>query len=151
MSFLLSGPILFIDDDELLNCIELFSECIRNDVAIRPALDRLVGNRWADAEHQAHGLFHAALFGDARPRIDADFLARAVRVLKPEDVDRLADTLLSCILQTFPVNSAGDVCEVATELASTLKAVIATEGLERQRQLLKTLARLNAGALLSRL
>jgi len=64
-------------------------------------------------------------------------------------VDILSETLLSCILETFPIDSAGELCEIATELASTLKAIIATDGLERQRQLLRTYARLNAGALLS--
>ena len=149
MSFLLSGPILFMDDDELAACIEMFSERIRGDATLRPALDRLVGNRWADAEQQTYALFRATLFRDGRPSVDANWLARAVRVLSPDQVDRLADVLMSCVFETFPVHSAGDLCDIATELANTLKSIISTDGLERQRRLLKTHARLNAGALLS--
>lgn len=149
MSFLLSGPILFVDDDELAACIEIFSERIRRDAVVRPALDRLVGNRWADAERQAYYLFHATLFRDERPKVDANWLARAARALSSDQVDRLADILLSCVFETFPVHSAGDLCDIATELAKTLKYIISTDGLERQRRLLKTHARLSAGALLS--
>ena len=149
MSFLLSGPILFVDEDELVVCIELFSERIRRDVILRPTLDRLVGNRWGDAEAQAYSLFHATLFWDARPQIDPNWLARAARLLKSDEEDRLSEMLLACILETFPIDSAGELCEIATELAITLKAIISTDGLERQRQLLRTYARLNAGALLS--
>ena len=149
VSFLLSGPILFLDDDELAACIEMFSERIRRDAVLRPALDRLVGNRWADAEQQAYSLFHATLFRDERPNVDANWLARAARTLTPDQVDRLADILQSCVFETFPVHSAGDLCDIATELANALKSIISTDGLERQRRLLKTHARLNAGALLS--
>lgn len=149
MSILLSRPIQFVDDDEIKACIEMFSERIRQDATVRPALDRLVGNRWEDAEQEVHSLFHATLFGDACPNIDANWFARAARVLKPDEVDRLTDTLLSCILETFPIDSTGDLYEIATELANTLKAIMATDGLERQRQLLRTHARINAGALLN--
>jgi hypothetical protein len=149
MSFLMSGPALFVDDDELAACIEMFSARVRLDAVLRPAMDLLVGNRWADAEKQAHRLFHASLFRDAAPNVDANWLARAVRVLQPGEVDRTVDILISCILETFPLDSAGEICEIATELANTLKAIIATDGLERQRRLLHTHIRLNAGALLS--
>lgn len=111
MSFLLSGPILFVDDDELAACIEILSERIRRDAVLRPALDRLVGNRWADAERQAYYLFHATLFRDERPKVDANWLARAARALSSDQVDRLADILLSCVFETFPVHSAGDLCD----------------------------------------
>ena len=151
MPFLMSSPVLFVDDDELVACLEMFSDRIRQDAVLRPALDRLVGNRWADAEQQAYILFHSTLFGDGRPKIDANWLARAVRLLRPDEVDRLEDILLACVLETFPINSAGDVFEIAAELASTLKSIIVTDGLERQRLLLRAHTRLNAGALLSTL
>lgn len=149
MSVLMSGRALFVDDDELAACIEMFSERMRRDAVLRPAMQLLIGNRWADAEKQAHRLFHASLFRDASPNVDANWLARAVRVLQPDEVDLTVDILLSCILETFPIDSAGEICEIATELANTLKAIIATDGLERQRRLLHTHNRLNAGALLS--
>jgi hypothetical protein len=151
MPFLMSSPVHFVDDDELAACLEMFSDRIRQDAVLRPALDRLVGNRWADAEQQAHILFHSTLFGDGRPNIDLNGLARAVRLLRPTDVDRLEDILLACVLETFPINSAGEVFEIAAELASTLKSIIITDGLDRQRRLLRAHARLNAGALLSSL
>lgn len=149
MSFLLTNPVKFADDDELALCIEMFSERIRRDAVLRPALDRLVGNRWLDAERQAHVLFHVTLFGDACPNIDANWLARAARILTSDQVDRLTDVLVACVFETFPIHSAGDICEIATELARILKSIIITDGLERQRRLIRTHVRLNAGALLS--
>ena len=149
VSILLTSPVVFLDDDELAACVEMFSERIRSDALLRPALDRLVGNRWADAERQAYRMFHATLFRDECPQVEANWLARAARVLSPDQVDRLADILLSCVFETFPVHTAGDLCDIATELANTLKSIIATDGLERQRRLLKMHARLNAGALLN--
>lgn len=67
-----------------------------------------------------------------------------VRVLLPDEVGRSVDILVSCIFETLPIDSAGEICEIATELANTLKAIIATDGLERQRRLLHTHIRLNA-------
>lgn len=149
MSSLLSSLILFVDDDELAACLGTFSDRIRMDTVLRPALNRLVGNRWADAEQQAYLFFRATLFREELPKVDANLLARAARALSSHQVDRLADILMSCIFETFPINSASGLCDVAAELSATLKSIIDADGLERQRLLLKAHTRLNAGALLS--
>ena len=149
MPFLLSGPIVFVDDEELRPCIAEFSERVRRDKALRPALDHVVGNRWADGEETALNLVHTTLFRDGRPNVSADWLARATRALRYEDVDRLAEIFVDCAMEAFPLHSAAGVSEIASELAVTLKGIVNSDGLQRQRLLLSAYARLSAGALLA--
>lgn len=149
MSFLLSGPVLFLEDGDLAALMIEFSDRVRRDPLVRPSLDRLIGNRWADAETAATTFFHAALFADRCPDVDANWLARAARELSPEDVDRLADQLLDCTLAAFPLHSAAIVCEIATEFVRLFRAIMVVDGVDRQRRLLDLHRRLASGALLS--
>lgn len=72
---------------------------------------------------------------NASPNVDTNWLARAVRVLQPDEVDRMVDILMSCILETFPIDSADEVCEIAT-VANTLESIMpsGSEGNLRQEQ-----------------
>lgn len=150
MPFLTSAPSVFFDDSELRALIAEFSERVRRDGRVRPAMDRLIGNRWHEAERGAESFLIATLFLEERPDVDSDFLARAVQVLRPDEIDVLADIMLECALVTFPLQSAAAIVEVAEMLASAIKAVVVSRGTARPHRLNEVYSRLNAGMLMSR-
>jgi hypothetical protein len=150
MPFLPSAPSVFLEDCELRAVLADFSERIRRDGRVRPAMDRLVGNRWLEAEQNAEAFLHATLFLEALPEVDTDFLARAVEVLGPTEIDALAEIMLECALVGFPLQSAAAIIEVTQMLADAIKVVAASAGVARQRRLDEISARLSAGALMSR-
>lgn len=144
------APSVFFDDADIDALVAAFSERIRGNAGLRPAMDRLIGNRWEDAEKAAGTFLRATLFLEGRPDIDGDWLVRVLRLLDASDIDQLADILLDCALVALPLHSAAVVAEVGEELARLLKGVVAHDGVARQRLLLKARSRLSAGALMSR-
>jgi hypothetical protein len=149
MSFLLSGPVLFFDDDELEVLILDYSDRVRREPALQATLSRLVGNRWADAERLALSFFHASLFADRRFEVDAAWLGEAVQNLTREDVERLADILLESALTVFPLHSAANAAEVSFEFARILTEVIDAHGTQRNEKLARAHAQLCSGTRLS--
>ncbi len=145
------APSVFFDDADIDALVAAFSERIRGNAGLRPAMDRLIGNRWEDAEKAAGAFLRATLFLDSRPDIDGDWLVQVLRLLDASDIDQLSDILLDCALVALPLHSAAVVAEVGEELARLLKGVVAHDGVARQRLLLKARSRLSAGALMSRL
>ncbi len=150
MPFLRSAPSVFFEDSELRDLVAEFSERVRRDQRVRGAMDRLIGNRWLDAEQGAEAFLNSTLFLEARPEVDADFLERAVHILRPAEIDALAEIMLDCALVAFPVQSAGAIVEVANMLAGAIKTVAASEARERRDQLIKVHSRLSAGTLMNR-
>ncbi len=145
------APSVFFDDADIDALVAAFSERIRGNAGLRPAMDRLIGNRWEDAEKAAAAFLRATLFLDSRPDIDGDWLVQMLRLLDASDIDQLSDILLDCALVALPLHSAAVVAAVGEELARLLKGVVAHDGVARQRLLLKARSRLSAGALMSRL
>lgn len=82
--------------------------------------------------------------------MDSDFLARAIQVLGPNEIDALAEIMLECALGTFPMQSAAAIVEVAEILASAIKAVAVSQGAAWRHRLNEVYSRLNAGTLMSR-
>ena len=147
MSFLLAGPIVFLDPDDLELLVLDYSDRVRREPLVARALARLIGNNWADAEHAAANFLHTALFADGRPKIDVNSLARAVNCLDATAIDALVDMLLESALATLPLHSAALISSVGEELGRALTGVVGLEGQQRQKQLLRLGATLSAGAL----
>lgn len=145
------APAVFFEEADLDALVNEFSDRVRRSHALRPTMDRLVGNRWEDAEAATASFLRATLFLDQRPQVDGDWLARSVRMLDAETIDLLADILLDCALVVLPLQSAAVVTEIGEQLAHLLKGVVFHDGVARQRLLLKAQSRLAAGALMSRL
>lgn len=145
------APSVYFEEADLAALVAEFSERVRRSPALRPAMDRLVGNRWEDAEAAAASFLQATLFLDRAPEVDGDWLARSVRTLDADTIDQLTDILLDCALVVLPLHSAAVVAEISDQLAHLLKGVMAHDGVMRQRLLLKVQSRLAAGALMSRL
>ncbi|HEV2515825.1 MAG TPA: hypothetical protein VGV07_11285 [Devosia sp.] len=127
-----------------------FSERVRADARVRPAMTRLVGNRWLEAEQSAEAFMSATLFLDEQPDVDPVFLERAVQLLGPAEIDALAEIMLECAMVAFPLQSAAAITEVTEMLASTVRAVATSEGQARQDQLERVYSRLSAGTLMNR-
>ena len=151
MPFLISAPSVFFEDSELRALIAQFSERVRRDTRVRPAMDRLIGNRWYEAEQGAETFLLATLFLEERPEVDLDFLARAVQILGPDEIDALAEIMLECALVAFPLQSAAAIVEIAEMLAGAIKAAAVSRGTARRRLLNQVYSRLSAGTLMSRL
>jgi hypothetical protein len=151
MPFSPLAPALFFEESDLRALVAEFSERIRRDRQLRPVLDHLVGNRWYEAEQASEAFFRATLFAEGTPAVDANWLALAVRWLDPAAIDALVAILLDCALVAFPLHGAALLAEITEQLATDLKAVLAADGVVRQRRLLETYARLRAGALMSRI
>ena len=151
MSLLLSGPVLFFEPDELDALVREFSERIRRNAELAPALSQLIGNRWEQAEAAAVGFLACALSWDGRPEIDETILQRAGSLLRAQDVQHLLDALLESALKCLPLQSAALVSGIADDLGAVLKAIIAVEGPARRKLLRETHAKLSAGALRSSL
>lgn len=145
------APSIYFEEADIDALVTAFSERVRGSRELRPAMDGLVGNRWADAEAAVAAFLRAALFQDRRPEIDGNWLARSVRMLDADALARLVDILLDCALVVLPLHSAAVVAEVGEALANVLGAVVAQEGVARQRHLLNALTRLQSGALMSRI
>jgi len=145
------APSVFFDEADIDALVAEFGERIRRSTALRPAMDRLVGNRWEDAEREAGAFLRATLFLEGRPAVDGDWLVQLLRLLDATDIDELADILLDCALVALPLHSAAVVAEVGEEVARLLKGIVSHDGVARQRLLLKARSRLAAGALMSRL
>lgn len=144
------APSVFFDEADIDTLAAEFSERVRRNPLLRPAMDGLVGNRWEDAEMAMGGFLRATLFLQERPAVDGDWLARAVRMLDDTAIDLLADILLDCALVALPLHSAAVVAEICEQLARLLKSVAAEDGVAQQRLLLRARARLSAGALMNR-
>jgi hypothetical protein len=112
-------------------------------------MDRLVGNRWYEAEQEIGAFLAASVFLSSRPRIDAEWLGAAMEVLAPDDVDALADIMLSAALSAFPLQSAAVVAEICDRLAEMARWVLAGKGARRQQRSLKMHERIVAGALMN--
>jgi len=151
MPHTLLAPALYIEEADIDDLVEALSERIRRDRHLRPAMERLIGNRWEQAELAAGAFLRATLFLDRRPAVDGDWLARALRLLDAEDFDRLGEILLDCAFIALPLHSAGLISAIGDELVDLLKGVVAQDGIARQRLLLMARSRLAAGALMSRL
>lgn len=149
MSFLLSGPVLFFEQEELDVLVLEFSDRIRRDRELAPVLSQLIGNGWAAAEAATVSFLTCSLFSDGRPKLDEDILERAGDLLRMEDVERILDVLLESALKCLPLQSAALVSEVCEDLGAALKAIIELEGPARRKLLLDTHAKLSAGALQS--
>jgi hypothetical protein len=150
MPFLTSAPSVFFDDSELRDLIAEFSERVRRDVRVRPAMDRLIGNRWHEAEQGAEDFLLATLFLEERPLVSSEFLGKAIQVLGPGEIDTLSEIMLECALLTFPLQSAAAICEVAHMLATAIKIVAVSEGSARQLKFNEFCSRLTAGTLMGR-
>jgi hypothetical protein len=150
MPYLRSAPSVFFEHSELRGLVAEFSERVRRDQRVRAAMDRLIGNRWLDAEQAAETFLSATLFLEACPEVDAGFLERAVHVLGPAEINALAEIMLDCALVAFPMQSAGAIFEVANMLAEAIKAAAASDKRERRHQLMKLHSRLSAGTLMNR-
>ena len=142
------APAVFFEEADLDALISEFSERVRRSPALRPAMDRLVGNQWEEAEAAAASFLRATLFLERRPDVDGDWLAKSIRTLDASDIDLLADILLDCALVVLPLHSAAVVAEVSDALARLLKEAVGHDGVLRQRLLLKMQSRLAAGALM---
>ncbi len=147
MSFLLSGPVVFFERDELDVLVLEFSDRVRRDSTLFPVLSQLIGNRWAEAETECGAFLTSALFSDGRHEIDIDALADAVHLLGIEAIERLADVLLESALKCLPLHSAALVSEVADELGRLLASVTRLDGPERQKRLRDVHAKISAGTL----
>ncbi|WP_186767033.1 hypothetical protein [Devosia ginsengisoli] len=143
------APSVYFDEADLAALVAEFSERVRRNPDLRPAMDRLVGNRWEEAEEAAASFLQATLFLEKRPDVDGDWLARSIRMLDGATIDQLTDILLDCALVVLPLHSAAVVAEVSDALARLLKDVVIHDGVMRQRLLLKVQSRLAAGALMS--
>ena len=143
------APSVYFDEADLAALVAEFSERVRRNPTLRPAMDRLVGNRWEEAEAAAASFLQATLFLEKRPDVDGDWLARSIRMLDAATIDQLTDILLDCALVVLPLHSAAVVAEVNDALARLLKDVVIHDGVMRQRLLLKVQSRLAAGALMS--
>ena len=143
------APSVYFDDADLAALIAEFSERVRLNPHLRPAMDRLVGNQWEEAEAAATSFLRATLFLERRPDVDGDWLAKSIRTLDAATVDQLADILLDCALVVLPLHSAAVVAEVGDALSHLLKDMLAHDGVTRQQLLLKVQSRLAAGALMS--
>ena len=106
MPFPVFAPSIYFDESDIAALVTEFSERIRRSPTLRPAMDGLIGNRWEEAEAAAVSFLHATLFLDSRPRVDADWLARALRHLDAQTIDWLGDILLDCALVAMPLHSA---------------------------------------------
>ena len=149
MPFLLSGPIVFFERDELEILAVEFSDRVRRDGMLFPVLSQLIGNRWAEAEAEGEAFLASALFSDGRHEIDLNALASAVHLLSVEAIERLADILLESALKCLPLHSAALVSEVADELGNLLASVTKLNGPERQNRLRDVHAKISAGTLRS--
>jgi hypothetical protein len=143
------APSVYFEEADLVSLVAEFSERVRRNPVLRPAMDRLVGNQWEEAEAATAAFLRATLFLERRPDVDGDWLARSIRTLDAETIDQIADILLDCALVVLPLHSAAVVAEVSDALARLLKDVLAHDGVMRQRLLLKVQSRLAAGALMS--
>ena len=148
MSFLLSGPVRFFDEDQLGEFAEFFSDRVRRDSRLHRALVLLIGNRWAEAEAAFTKLLRANLLAEGGTQVDCNWLAKLARTLGPIDVERLSDILTDCAFEMFPVEVAADFVELNAELTDCLLGLVESQGLERQRRLLQLRDELNAGALM---
>lgn len=82
------APSIYFEDADINALVREFSERVRADIDLRPVFDRLVGNRWEDAELAITEFLHASLFLQRRPQIDQDWLVRAVQALDRPALDR---------------------------------------------------------------
>ncbi|MBD8064808.1 hypothetical protein IC608_04875 [Devosia sp. PTR5] len=151
MSFLLSAPIRFFDEDQLEEFAEFFSDRVRRDKTLSGALVLLIGNRWAHAETAFTCLMKSTLLAEGGTPVDINWLAKLARTLSPEHIEQLSDIFVDCAFQLFPVNVAADFVELSSELAISLQALVNAQGLEQQRRLLRLRDELKAGALMSSL
>ncbi|MEF2554606.1 hypothetical protein VQ042_25540 [Aurantimonas sp. A2-1-M11] len=145
------APSIYFDDSDLDALAREFSERIRADSTLRPVLDRLVGNRWEDAELAITDFLHASLFLQSHPQIDEDWLTRAAHDLNLATLDRLGDILLDCALVALPLHSAAVIAEISDALACLLGDVVSLEDADRKRRLPYLYDRLRSGALMNRL
>jgi hypothetical protein len=141
---------VYFEDSEIRALVTEFSERLRRDPRVRPALDRLVGNRWLEAEQSAESFLNATLFLTGRPAVDRDFFAQAVEILGQAEIDAMAETMLDCALLTFPLQSAAAVVEVTEMLATAIGSVALCEEVVRPQRLNDVYSRLSTGTLMSR-
>ncbi|MEH6718411.1 MAG: hypothetical protein V7704_05965 [Aurantimonas endophytica] len=145
------APSIYFDDSDLEALAREFSERIRGDAALRPVLDRLVGNRWEDAELAIIEFLHASLFMRCHSGIDEDWLTRAAYDLNVVTLDLLRDILIDCAFVALPLHSAAVIAEISDALARFLGDVVSLEESDRKRDLQYLLERLRSGALMNRI
>ena len=150
MPSLVSAPSVYFEDSEIRALVAEFSERLRSDPRVRPALDRLVGNRWLEAEQHAESFLAATLFLTDRPTVDRDFLAKAVEILGQDEIDVIAEIMLDCALLSFPLQSAAAVIEVTEMLADAIGSVASSKGVVPRQHLNDVYSRLSNGTLRGR-
>jgi hypothetical protein len=149
MPFSPLAPAIFFDEDDIAGLIVALSERLRRDPRVRSVMDRLVGNRWYEAEQEIGAFLSASILMSAPPTIDFDWLARAMGVLTPDDIDALADILLAAALTAFPLHSAAVVSEICDRLVELARWIVGADSEERRQRLVEVHDRIRAGALMS--
>jgi len=145
------APSNYFDEADLDALVREFSERLRRDTSLRPVLDRLIGNRWEDAEATVGAFLRATLFMLDCPQLDDDWFDRAAQSLDQNALERLGDILLDCALVALPLHSAAVIADIGDALTRQLGDVVALQGAARQDRLLQVRGRLRAGALMARL
>jgi hypothetical protein len=150
MPSLVSAPSVYFEGSEIRALVAEFSERLRRDQRVRPALDRLIGNHWFEAEQNAETFLVATLFSTNLPDVDWEFLSRAIEVLGRDEIDAMAEIMLECALLTFPLQSAAAVIEVSEMLANAIGSVASCEGAVRPQRLNDVYSRISTGTLMGR-
>jgi hypothetical protein len=141
------GSVMFFEAEELQTLAGVFSDRLRRDPSLAPALRCLVGNHWAAAESAFEDFFKSQLFGDALAHIDRVELERVISLLDGATIDRIVEILLESALQCLPLHSAARVDAVSEDLGRLLKMPLRHEGEARSELIQQIGARLSAGAL----
>ena len=66
------APSVYFEEADLVSLVAEFSERVRRNPVLRPAMDRLVGNQWEEAEAATAAFLRATLFLERRPDVDGD-------------------------------------------------------------------------------
>lgn len=149
MSVSLLSQAHHFDETDLSQLVIEFSDRLRRDTQLRPALDRLVGNHWAEAEGAALALLTASLLNKSLPQVDIEAVHRASQHLSLAHLQRLKDIFIESAMVCLPMDSAAQVSEIGYELTERLSEIVCASGLRRQKLTLSLRQTLASGALLN--
>jgi len=149
MPFSPLDPSTYFDDADLAVLVALFSDRVRREPALHASLNRLVGNRWEQAEQRLDALFRAALTLTSLPQVDRDWLSLATQLLGSSELRLLADLMLDCAMVAFPLQSASLIVEISERLGELVESISQCDGAERQSRLAAACDRLASGALMN--
>lgn len=145
-------PSIYIEASTIEDWVEEFSQRLRANRALKPSLDRAIGNRWYDFEQALRDFWLCILLQEGQHAAAVEAALEQIDHFPPALLDEVLSVLLDASLKVLPFYAAASLTELAERILGVLTAHCgpdweAVSAGERRLRLARAREILTAGAI----